>query len=118
MKDTTNPDKRRKYDAAFRAEALRLAEHNRSAQAAAWALNIDPKRIYQWQKAAQTPVAAALGATLDPATAVELRQLRALDVQSQGVMVYFSGWNFARIYGTSTPRQRPHHFGNTGRYPT
>ena len=39
---------------------------------------IDPKRIYQWQKAAQTPVAAALGAALDPATAAELRQLRAL----------------------------------------
>ena len=57
---------------------MRLAEQSRSAQAAARAFNIDPKRIYQWQKAAQTPVAAALGATLDPATAAELRQLRAL----------------------------------------
>ena len=47
-------------------------------QAAARALNIDPKRTYQWQKAAQTPVAAALGAALDPDTAAELRQLRAL----------------------------------------
>ena len=82
MKDTPKPDKRRKYDAAFRAEALRLAEQSRSTQAAARALNIDPKRIYQWQKAAQTPVAAALGpalgAALDPDTAAELRQLRAL----------------------------------------
>ena len=78
MKDTPKPDKRRKYDAAFRAEALRLAEQSRSAQAAARALNIDPKRTYQWQKAAQTPVAAALGAALDPDTAAELRQLRAL----------------------------------------
>ena len=78
MKDTSKPDKRRKYDAAFRAEALRLAEQSRSAQAAARALNIDPKRIYQWQKAAQTPAAAALGAVLDPDTAAELRQLRAL----------------------------------------
>jgi len=77
MKDTPKPDKRRKYDAAFRAEALCLAEQSRSAQAAARALNIAPKRICQWQKAAQTPVAAALGATLDPATAAELRQLRA-----------------------------------------
>ncbi|GAC1384999.1 MAG: hypothetical protein NVSMB30_31780 [Hymenobacter sp.] len=66
MKDTPQPDKRRKYDAAFRAEALRLAEQSRSAQAAARVLNTDPKRIYQWQKAAQTP------------TAAELRQLRAL----------------------------------------
>ncbi len=78
MKDTPKPDKRRKYDAAFRAEALRLAEQSRSTQAAARALNIDPKRIYEWQKAAQTPVAAALGATLDPDMAAELRQLRAL----------------------------------------
>ena len=77
MKDTPKPDNRRKYDAVFRAEALRLAEQSRSTQAAARALNIDPKRIYQWQKAAQTPVAAALGAALDPATAAELRQLRA-----------------------------------------
>ena len=46
MKDTPKPDKRRKYDAAFRAEALRLAEQSRSAQAAARTLNIDLKRIY------------------------------------------------------------------------
>ena len=77
MKDTPKPDNRRTYDAAFRAEAVRLAEQSRSTQAAARALNIDPKRIYQWQKAAQTPVAAALGTALDPATAAELRQLRA-----------------------------------------
>ena len=78
MKDNPKPDNRRKYDAAFRAEALRLAEQSRSTQAAARTLNIDPKRIYQWQKAAQTPVAAALGMALDPDTAAELRQLRAL----------------------------------------
>ena len=77
MKDTSKPDKRRKFDAAFRAEALRLAAQSRSTQAAARALNIDPKRLYHWQKAAQTPVAAALGATMDPATSPELRQLRA-----------------------------------------
>ena len=78
MEDTPRPANRRTYDAAFRAEAVRLAEQSRSTQAAARALNIDPKRLYQWQKAAQTPVAAALGAALDPATAAELRQLRAL----------------------------------------
>ena len=78
MKDTPKSDNRRKYDAAFRAEALRLAAQSRSTQAAARALNIDPKRLYQWQKAAQTPVAAALGTALDPDTAAELRQLRAL----------------------------------------
>jgi len=78
MKETPKPDNRRTYDAAFRAEAVRLAEQSRSTQAASRALNIDPKRIYQWQKAAQTPGTAALGAALDPATAAELRQLRVL----------------------------------------
>ena len=78
MKDTSKPDNRREYDAAFRAEALRLAEQSRSTQATARALNIAPKRLYQWQKAAQTPVAAALGTALDPDTAAALRQLRAL----------------------------------------
>jgi len=34
--------------------------------------------LYKWQKEALTPVAAVRGADLDPATAAELRQLRAL----------------------------------------
>ena len=55
MKDNPKPDKRRKYDAAFRAKALRLVEQSRLAQAASRVLNIDPKRLCQWQKAAQTP---------------------------------------------------------------
>ncbi|MGI4871145.1 MAG: transposase [Janthinobacterium lividum] len=64
-------DKRRKYDDAFKAEALRLARESRSTQAAARALNIDPKRIYQWQREAQAPLPA------DPTEAAEVRQLRA-----------------------------------------
>ncbi len=77
MKDNPALTKRRRYDAAFRTEALRLTAESRSTQAAARALNIDPKRIYKWQKEALTPVAAARGVELDPATAAELRQLRA-----------------------------------------
>ena len=77
MKDSPQPAKRRRYDAAFRAEALRLASESRSTQAAARALNIDPKRLYKWQKEALTPMAPARGSELDPATAAELRQLRA-----------------------------------------
>ena len=65
------PDKRRKYDDAFKAEALRVARESRSTQAAACALNIDPKRLYQWQKEAQPPLPA------DPQEAAEVRQLRA-----------------------------------------
>ena len=78
MKDSPQPAKRRRYDAAFRTEALRLAEQSRSTQAAARALNSSPKLLYKWQKETLTPVAAARGADLDPATAAELRQLRAL----------------------------------------
>ena len=44
--------KRPRYDAAFRAEALRLASESRSTLAAACALNIDAKRFYARQKAA------------------------------------------------------------------
>ena len=78
MPPTPKPTTRRKYDDAFRIEALRLASESRSTQVAARALSINPKLLYKWQKEAQTPVAAALGASLDPATAAELRQLRAL----------------------------------------
>ena len=78
MKDSPQPLKRRRYDATFRAEALRLAGESRSTQAAARALTISPKLLYKWQKEALTPVAAARGAELDPATAAERRQLRAL----------------------------------------
>jgi len=69
MKDSPQPLKRRRYDDAFRAEALRLA----GKAAAARALNINVKLLYKWQKEALTPVAAARGVELDPATAAELR---------------------------------------------
>ena len=65
------PTKRLRYEAAFRAEALRLASESRSTQAAARALNIDPKRLYAWQQAAQQPL------PTDPAEAAEVRALRA-----------------------------------------
>ena len=64
------PTKRPRYDAAFRAEALRLASESRSTLAAARALNIDPKRLYAWQKAAQLPL------STDPVEAAEVRALR------------------------------------------
>ena len=69
------PTKRPRYDAAFRAEALRLASESRSTLAAARALNIDPKRLYAWQKAAQLPL------STDPVEAAEVRALRAANKQ-------------------------------------
>ncbi|RZK32329.1 MAG: hypothetical protein EOO63_01720 [Hymenobacter sp.] len=77
MKDSPPPTKRRRYGAAFWTKALRLASESRSTRAAAHVLNIDPKRIYKQQKEALTPVTAARRVELDPATATELRQLRA-----------------------------------------
>ena len=50
-KNKTTPDKRRKYDDAFKAEALRLASESRSTQAAAQPLGISPKLLYRWQQA-------------------------------------------------------------------
>lgn len=42
------PSSRRpRYDAAFRAEAVRLASENRSAHAAVRTLNIRPELLYQ-----------------------------------------------------------------------
>lgn len=78
MKDSPQSAKGRRYDAAFRAEALRLTSESRSTQAAARALNINAKLLYKRQKQALTPVAAAREAELDLVTAAELRQLRAL----------------------------------------
>lgn len=45
------PDKRRKYDEAFKAEALRLATKSRSTRAAARQLGISEKLLYRWQQA-------------------------------------------------------------------
>jgi hypothetical protein len=57
-KDNPQPTKRGRYDAAFRAAALRLASESRSTQAAARALHSDYKRSYTWQQEALAPVAA------------------------------------------------------------
>jgi transposase len=65
------PDKRRKYDSAFKAEALRMARESRSTQAAARALNLNPKLLYRWQQEALPALPA------DPSEAAEVRQLRA-----------------------------------------
>lgn len=69
--EKASSSKRPRYDAAFQAEALRLANESRSTLAAARALNINAKLLYQWQKAARQPLPA------DPHKAAEVRALRA-----------------------------------------
>lgn len=46
-----SPDKRRKYDEAFKVEALRLASESCSTQTAARQLGISSKMLYRWQQA-------------------------------------------------------------------
>ncbi|UOQ64834.1 transposase [Hymenobacter volaticus] len=67
------PDKRRKYDAAFKAEALRRTGESRSTQAAARELGISPKLLYRWQ---QEQVVAEVG-SVEVARDPEVHQLRA-----------------------------------------
>ena len=68
----SSPDKRRKYDEAFKAEALRLAAESRSTQAAARQLGISPKLLYRWQ---QAQVVAGVG-SVEVARDPEVRALR------------------------------------------
>ena len=69
----TSPDKRRKYDEAFKAEALRLASESRSTQAAARQLGISPKLLYRWQHAQVVAEVGSVEVARDP----EVRALRA-----------------------------------------
>ena len=68
----SSPRKRRRYDDAFRAEALRLARESRSTQAAARQLGISPKLLYKWQKATQPVLEVGRG----EGESAAMRQLR------------------------------------------
>lgn len=71
-KSKKTPDKRRKCDEAFKAEALHLASESRSTQAAAQQLGISPKLLYRWQQAKVVAEAGSVEVARDP----EVRQLR------------------------------------------
>jgi len=91
-KNGMSPDKRRKYDAAFKAEALRLASESRSTQAAARQLGISPKLLYRWQ---QVQLVAEVGSE-EVARDPEVRQLRArlkraeqeLDILKKALVIF------------------------------
>lgn len=72
-KSGSSPDKRRKYDAAFKAEALRLAGESHSTQVAARQLGISPKLLYRWQQAQLVAEVGSVEVARDP----EVRALRA-----------------------------------------
>ncbi len=68
----SSPDKRRKYDEAFKAESLRLAAESRSTQAAARQLGISPNLLYRWQQAQVVAEVGSVEVARDP----EVRALR------------------------------------------
>ena len=86
------PDKRRKYDDAFKTEALRPAAESRSTQAAAQQLGISPKLLYRWQEAKLVAEVGSVEVARDP----EVRQLRAqlkraeqeLDMLKKAVVIF------------------------------
>jgi transposase len=88
----TSPDKRRKYDAAFKAEALRLASESRRTQAAARQLGLSPKLLYRWQQAQLIAEVGSVEVARDP----EVRQLRAqlkraeqeLDILKKALVIF------------------------------
>ena len=72
-KSGASPDKRRKYDEAYKAEALRLASESRSTQAAARELGISPKLLLPLAASATRGRRGQRGVARDP----EVRALRA-----------------------------------------
>ena len=87
-----SPDKRRKYDEVFKAEALRLAGESRSTQAAARQLGISPKLLYRWQQAQLVAEVGSEEVARDP----EVRALRArlkraeqeLDILKKALVIF------------------------------
>ena len=86
----TSPDKRRKYDEAFKAEALRLASESRSTQAAARQLGNSLKLRYRWQQAQVVAEVARVEVARDP----QVRALRAADKRlAQGLDILKKPWS-------------------------
>ena len=91
-KSGASPDKRRKYDEAFKAEALRLASESRSTQAAARELGTSPKLLYRWQQAQFVAEVGSVEVARDP----EVRALRAankrlaqeLDILKKALVIF------------------------------
>ena len=91
-KSKKTPDKRRKYDDAFKTEALRLAAESRSTQAAAQQLGISPKLLYRWQEAKLVAEVGSVEVARDP----QVRQLRAqlkraeqeLDILKKALVIF------------------------------
>jgi transposase len=96
-KNGASPDQRRKYDEAFKAEALRLAVESRSTQAAARQLGISPKLLFRWQQAQLVAEVGSEEVARDPEVRdTEVRALRArlkraeqeLDILKKALVIF------------------------------
>ena len=94
----SSPDKRRKYDEAFKAEALRLASESRSTQAAARQLGISTKLLYRWQQAQLVAEVGSVEVARDP----EVRALRAANKRLAQELDILK--KASVIFGQPTPR--------------
>jgi transposase len=84
MKEKSTGAKRRKYDASFRDEVLRMVMSGRPVTEVAQRLGIGENLIYKWKSRSQQP--AAVGKENSPIVAVEdhqalLRRIRELETE-------------------------------------
>jgi transposase len=85
----SSPDKRRKYDDAFKAEALRLAPESRSTQAAAQQLGISPKLLYRWQQAQLVAEVGSEEVARDPEVRARLKRAeQELDILKKALVIF------------------------------
>lgn len=72
MKSTNEKKKhRRKYDASFKAEALRMVEDGRSVSDVAQALGMGENLLYRWRRRARAKVSQQLDQFSEASTLVE-----------------------------------------------
>ena len=87
-----SPDKQRKYDEVFKAEALRLASESRSTQAAAREMGISPKLPYRWQQAQVVAEVGSVEVARDPEVhalrAANKRLAQELDILKKALVIF------------------------------
>lgn len=88
MMSVSKPDKRRKYDEAFKTEALHLARESRSTRAAACQLGISEKLLYRWQQAQTVAEAGSVAQAQDPAYPENQRLERELAIVKKALVIF------------------------------
>jgi len=83
MKEKTPGARRRKYDASFKEEVLKMIHHGRPASEVAGSLGIGENLIYKWKSRSSSQQPAAVGKENSPVTSEDrqalLRRIRELE---------------------------------------